>query len=141
VVWGLAACGDDGTSDLTTSSTVDRTAGSSDTSGAIDTTEDEEPQIVEVVATPGAGGTYRFDVTISSPYDRPEKYADAWRVVGPDGTVLGTRELTHPHADEQPFTRSLSGVEIPDDVTSVTVEVRDLVDGWSEDSLKVDLER
>ncbi len=33
-------------------------------------------------------------------------------------------------ATEQPFTRSLSGVEIPADVTTVTVEGRDLVNGW-----------
>jgi hypothetical protein len=81
-------------------------------------TADEIPEVVDASATPEAGGTYRFDVTISSPYDRPERYADAWRVIGPDGTVLGVRELAHDHAAEQPFTRSLSGVEIQADVVS-----------------------
>lgn len=68
--------------------------------------------------------------TISSPYDSEARYADAFRVLGPDGTVLGIRELTHPHADEQPFTRSLGGVEIPEGVATVTVEARDSANGW-----------
>src|SRR6056297_2161079 len=85
------------------------------------------------------GDTFRFDVTISSPYDTPERYADAWRVVGPDGTVLGVRELLHDHQNEQPFTRSLSGVEIPDDVDTVTIEGRDQVNGWGGATVEVEL--
>ena len=85
------------------------------------------------------GDTFRFDVTISSPYDTPERYADAWRVVGPDGTVLGVRELLHDHQDEQPFTRSLSGVEIPAGVDTVTIEGRDQVNGWGGATLEVEL--
>ena len=76
-------------------------------------------------------GTWRFDVTLSSPYDTPEQYADAWRVMHADGTVYGVRELLHDHADEQPFTRSLSGVEIPDGVTVVELHGRDSENGWS----------
>jgi len=85
------------------------------------------------------GDTFTFDVTISSPYDTPERYADAWRVVGPDGTVLGVRELLHDHQNEQPFTRSLSGVEIPDDVDTVTIEGRDQVNGWGGATVEVEL--
>jgi hypothetical protein len=44
--------------------------------------------------------------------------------------VLGERVLLHPHVDEQPFTRSLSGVAIPSDVEQVTVRAHDNVDGW-----------
>jgi hypothetical protein len=95
------------------------------------------PDVIEVeVARSGEGG-YRFDVTISSPYDTPERYADAWRVKGPDGTVYGVRELLHDHSSEQPFTRSLDGVEIPADVTKVTVEARDLENGWGGETLEV----
>lgn len=67
-----------------------------------------------------------MSATISPPYDSPDRYADAFRVLAPDGTVLGVRELLHDHANEQPFTRSLDDVEIPDDVDRVTVEGRDL---------------
>ena len=63
------------------------------------------------------GDTWTISATLSSPYDTPERYADAWRVVGPDGTVYGERILVHDHAGEQPFTRSESGIAIPAGVT------------------------
>ncbi|MEM9467925.1 MAG: hypothetical protein AAGA90_21325 [Actinomycetota bacterium] len=88
------------------------------------------PDVLEVAAERGADGTWRFDVTLSSPYDTPDRYADAWRVLGPDGAELGVRELAHDHQNEQPFVRSLTGVEIPADVTTVTVQGRDQRNGW-----------
>jgi hypothetical protein len=112
----------------------------SSTTAGTSRAEQPFPDIVEVTAT-AEGDTFRFDVTVSSPYDTPERYADAWRVVAPDGTVLGVRELTHDHAGEQPFTRSLAGVEIPPEVTTVTVEGRDLVNGWGGGTKDVDIER
>jgi hypothetical protein len=97
------------------------------------------PDIVAVETDQDVDGSYTFDVTVSSPYDSPERYADAWRVVGPDGTEYGVRILLHDHANEQPFTRSLSGVEIPDGIDSVTVEGRDLINGWGGAIIEVDL--
>jgi hypothetical protein len=69
--------------------------------------------------------------TLCSAYDTPERYADAWRGVTPDGEVLGVRELLHDHAGEQPFTRSLNQpIPVPDGVERLVVEGRDLVNGW-----------
>lgn len=96
------------------------------------------PDVIGVEVTAGAE-SHSFDVTISSPYDTPERYADAFRVVGDDGTVYGIRELLHDHANEQPFTRSLGGVEIPDTVETVTIEGRDQVYGWGGETIEVDL--
>ena len=95
------------------------------------------PDVVEATIATEDGGTYRFDVTISSPYDSAEQYADAWRVMGPDGGVYAVRILTHPHADEQPFTRSLGGVIIPEGVRTVTVEARDLLNEWGGSTVEV----
>jgi len=86
-----------------------------------------------------SGGAWRFDVTVRHGDTGWEHYADAWRVVGPDGTVLGTRTLYHPHVNEQPFTRSLSGVAIPAGVTAVTIEAHDKVHGWGGAALAVTL--
>lgn len=109
-------------------------------STATTTTDQLFPEVIGVVVTANANGTYRFDVTISSPYDGPTQYADAWRVQGEDGTVYGIRVLTHPHAGEQPFTRSLDGVEIPRGVGVVIVEGRDLINGWGGRSIKTAIE-
>ncbi len=81
--------------------------------------------------------TFTFRVTVSSPYDTPERYADGWRIVGPDGTVFGEHTLTHDHASEQPFTRTQTGVAIPADVTEVVIEGRDLVNGYGGGTLTV----
>ena len=129
----VAACGDDDAAP----GQVPSPTSSSDTTNA---DEQAFPDIVDVAVTP-EDDTFRFDVTVSSPYDTPERYADAWRIVAPDGTELGVRELTHDHAAEQPFTRSLGDVVIPPEVTSVTVEGRDLVNGWGGSTLTVTIER
>jgi len=99
--------------------------------------EQRFPDVVGVEIQPGAGDGYRVSVTISSPYDTAARYADAFRVVAPDGTVLGERILAHDHAAEQPFTRALDGVEIPPGIGEVTVEGRDLLNGWGGSTLTV----
>jgi N-acetylmuramoyl-L-alanine amidase len=96
------------------------------------------PDVLDVDVS-GSDGVYGFDVTLSSPYDTPERYADAWRVWGEDGVVYGVNELTHDHASEQPFTRSLVGVEIPESVKTVVVEGRDQVYGWGGETVTVTL--
>lgn len=96
--------------------------------------------VVGVTTTATDAGDYRFDVMVSSPDTGWDKYADGWEVRSPSGTVLGFRELTHPHVDEQPFTRSLSGVEIPDDVEFVTVAARDSVEGFCGEEMTVAVE-
>ncbi len=89
-----------------------------------------EPIVVDVEAVPEAAGVWRFSVTVRHPDTGWEHYADKWQVLGSDGTVLGERVLLHPHVDEQPFTRSLSGVAIPAGTEQVTVRAHDSVDGW-----------
>lgn len=116
------------------------------TSSAAAATEDQpvqrHPDVVGVRVTPGSEpGTWDVAATISSPYDTPQRYADAFRVLAGDGTQLGVRELLHDHANEQPFTRSLVGLAIPEDVDRITVEARDLANGWGGTTTSVDLPR
>ncbi len=85
------------------------------------------------------GDTWSLDVTMSSEYDTPERYADGWRVLDPDGNVLGEMELTHDHAGEQPFTRTQTGLKIPDGVATITIEGHDLANGYGGATLEVDL--
>ncbi|AKI00619.1 hypothetical protein IMCC20628_01913 [Hoeflea sp. IMCC20628] len=87
-----------------------------------------------------ADGTYRFDVTVRHADDGWEHYADIWQVIGPDGAVLGERVLLHPHDNEQPFTRSQSGIVIPAETGRVTIRAHDKMHGWGGKELTVELE-
>jgi len=91
----------------------------------------DAPQVRHVTVQK-SGGLWTFNVTVLHGDTGWDDYADGWRVVAMDGTVLGTRKLAHPHVNEQPFTRSLSGVEIPDGVTQVRIQVSDSVGGWAD---------
>jgi len=51
--------------------------------------------------------------------------------------VLGERVLTHDHANEQPFTRSLSGLVIPGNISKVTVQGRDKINGYGGKTLEI----
>lgn len=119
--------------------TVSGSADSGPSAPPADASEERFPDVIAVDPQQAEDGTWRFSVTISSPYDTPQRYADAWRVLGPADEELGVRALTHDHANEQPFTRSLSGVEIPVEVTEVRVQGRDLLNGWGGASVVVSL--
>lgn len=98
-----------------------------------------EADITNVRAQKSSSGTFRFDVTVQHADTGWGHYADMWEVFDPSGKVLGTRVLHHPHVEEQPFTRSLSGVNIPKGVKQVTVRAHDKVHGWGGATLTVDL--
>lgn len=85
-------------------------------------------------------GNCTVSVTLEHEDTGWEHYADGWQLAHPDGTVLGERTLYHPHEDEQPFTRSLSGVSIPADVTEVLIRGHDNVHGFSSRSLRVKID-
>jgi hypothetical protein len=97
--------------------------------------------VINVTIAAEGGGTFRLDVTIRSDETGWDKYADRWEVLAPDGTSLATRELQHPHVDEQPFTRSLGGVTIPEGVKAVRVRARDSVEGWGGAEMTVPVPR
>ncbi len=98
-----------------------------------------EADVLSVDVQKGTNGTYRFSVTIKHTDEGWDHYADAYEIVGADGTVFGTRILAHPHVNEQPFTRSLSGVHIPGGVTSVIVRARDSVHNFGGAEITVPL--
>ncbi|MEX0308275.1 MAG: hypothetical protein AB3N12_12900 [Ruegeria sp.] len=98
-----------------------------------------DPAMIEQVRVSSNGDNWRFDVTIRHPDTGWDDYADGWRVLDMEGNELGMRVLHHPHVDEQPFTRSLSGVVIPEGTEQVQIQARDSVGGWSEDTTVVDL--
>ena len=98
----------------------------------------EGPEIVDVNVEKASMG-WRFEVTIEHPDTGWDHYADGWEVLDSEGNQLGLRVLHHPHVDEQPFTRSLSSVTVPDGTRTVYVRARCSVDGWDREAVPVDL--
>jgi hypothetical protein len=97
------------------------------------------PDVIDVKVRAREQSKFDFDVTISSPYDTPQRYADGFRVRHANGKVYGERKLLHDHAGEQPFTRELYGVTIPPDVRFVVIQARDQKYGYGGKTLKVTL--
>jgi len=97
-----------------------------------------EADVVGVQVTQ-TGDTYRFEVTVRHADAGWDHYADLWEVLTPDGQLIDKRVLLHPHDDEQPFTRSLGGVQIPAGLTTVRVRAHDKVHGYGGQEMEVDL--
>lgn len=95
------------------------------------------PEIQFVKARLDGDGTWNFNVTLAYPDTGWEDYADGWFVTTPDGDVLGRRVLLHPHVNEQPFTRSLGGVAIADDLTEVVVRSHNLISGYAPEVVRI----
>ncbi len=98
----------------------------------------EIPVIEKAIAQQNGTG-WTFSVTLRHPDSGWDHYADGWEVLDENGNSLGFRKLVHPHENEQPFTRSLSGVQIPEGSKKVFIRAHCLVDGWGEPVYEIDL--
>jgi hypothetical protein len=98
---------------------------------------------VTVACGPAPGGRAAsicsFAVTVKHADAGWDHYANRYEIVDPDGAVLVTRVLRHPHVDEQPFTRSQGRVRIMHSTTTVEVRAGDLVHGLGGKTVKVEV--
>lgn len=98
--------------------------------------------------TPGAGGVGESP---EDPVDETGEQADQRfpdvvdaelrAVLDPRGEVLAEHDLAHDHAGEQPFTRTRGPFAIPERVTEVTVEGRDLEHGYGGETVTIEVPR
>ena len=100
-----------------------------------------EADVVDVEVSCDVESECDFHVTVLHADEGWEHYANRWEVLTSDGEVLATRELAHPHENEQPFTRSLRGVRIPDGLDQVVIRVNDSVHGYGGKTMTVTLHR
>lgn len=98
----------------------------------------EEPEVLDVTVEK-MGMVWNIHVTIRHGDIGWDHFADGWEILDGAGNRLGYRELMHPHVQEQPFTRSLSGVVIPDGTREIFVRPRCSVDGWAENATRIAL--
>ena len=115
-------------------------------SAAPDITGEGDVEVVFVSARMSDDGSWNFSVTLEHEDTGWEDYADGWDVLLSDGTVLKpnpdvpfTRLLVHPHENEQPFTRAQSNIVVPAGVSTVYVRAHELVEGYSDNFVTVDL--
>ena len=99
-----------------------------------------EADVVAVDIESSGNQTYGFDVTVNHADQGWDHYADRWEIIAPDGEILAKRVLAHPHTNEQPFTRSLSGVKVPADIHQVTVRAHDSVHAFGGATMKIALD-
>jgi hypothetical protein len=100
-----------------------------------------EADVIAATATQDLRGTWTVSATILHADTGWEHYADRFDVLDEEGNLLGSRTLFHPHVDEQPFTRSLNALAIPDDVNKITVRAHDNVDALGGATVEIILER
>jgi hypothetical protein len=100
-----------------------------------------EADVVDVKTKQTGENIFYFSVTVRHNDEGWDHYANKWEVIAPDGAVLGTRILHHPHVDEQPFTRSLSGVNIPATIDTVTIRAHDSVHQYGGKTVTVEVPR
>lgn len=82
-------------------------------------------QVEKVIMEENADGTWNFAVTVRHDDSGWDHYADKWQIVAEESSeVLGERVLVHPHTEEQPFTRSLRNVEIPEGIEYIRIRAK-----------------
>ena len=97
---------------------------------------------VEFVSVRQTGDTWWFSVKVKHADDGWDHYAGLWEVVDPvSGEVYGKRVLLHPHDTEQPFERSLSGVIIPEGISTVFVRAKCTLHGFGGKEVVVELDK
>ncbi len=74
----------------------------------------------------------KFNVTVKHADEGWNHFANGWQIFTPQGELLGHRALAHPHVNEQPFTRSIRNIKIPENVDSVIFKANDSVHGTSD---------
>jgi len=99
---------------------------------------DQFPEVLNASAKLLKDNTWLIAVTLSSTYDTPSRYADAWRVLDEHDNEIDIRILGHDHANEQPFTRSKK-IELAEGVSTIFIEGRDQSNGWSGQRFEVTL--
>jgi len=98
-------------------------------------------QVKRVTATQKPNGSWCFSTTVSHNDAGWEHYADGWQVTDLQGNELGNRLLAHPHNNEQPFTRRLCDISIPENIDKIIIRAKCNVHDYGGKVVLVDLSR
>jgi hypothetical protein len=106
-----------------------------------DTTDYNYAQVISFSVTGTGERRYTFSVTLQHNDQGWDHYADAWEIIDADtDRILATRILSHPHVNEQPFTRSLDDVIIPAGTERILIRGKCNVHGYGGNSFLLDVD-
>ena len=107
-----------------------------------------DADITNVYARQEKNGTWTFHVSVRHPDRSYDDFADGWDLVTGAGQVLKveshhrfTKVVRRPHLKEQPFTRTVKGVVIPESVEKLKVRAHDSRAGFGGKEVLVHLNR
>lgn len=100
-----------------------------------------EADIVKAEAIQTSPGVWTVKVTVRHDDAGWDHYANRWEILDLERNILATRVLAHPHDNEQPFTRSLTGVLIPLEMRQVIVRAHDSVHGYGGKEFRLTLKK
>ncbi len=96
--------------------------------------------VIAATVRQGADGTWSFEVTMRCDDRSAAHFCDRFEILTPTLRVVGVRRLLHDHTDEQPFTRELQGVNVPDGFPrGVLIRGHHNIRGYDGATLKLDL--
>lgn len=98
-----------------------------------------QADVMDVKVHKTSKNTYTFSVTVLHEDTGWKHYATRWEILDADGSLLATRVLHHPHVNEQPFSRSLSGVYISNTIKQITVRAHDSIHKFGGQTFSVNL--
>lgn len=98
-----------------------------------------EADVTNVTVRKSSDGRFNFNITVRSNDKGWNYYVDSFEVLSPDGKVLVTHKLLHPHDDEQPFTRDTGNVSLPAGIRKVIVRAHIKPAGYNGATFPVDL--
>lgn len=99
----------------------------------------EDADVIKVEVKKTGINAYNFSVTILHKDTGWDHYANKWEIIGENNKILGVRILQHPHVNEQPFTRNLYGIEIPEHIKSVIIRAHDSAHKYGGKIISVEL--
>lgn len=106
---------------------------------SVSTVEASPTKIINATISLGGNASYTIAVTLEHADHGWDHYANQWQVVGPNGDVIATRILAHPHVNEQPFTRSLSNIQIPEGISKITIKAGCTISGIDSNAFVLDV--
>lgn len=96
--------------------------------------------VIGATARQADDGTWSIEVSMRCEDRNATYFCDRFEILTPDARVLGVRRLLHDHADEQPFTRELQGVNVPNGFPhGVLIRGHHNVRGYDGATLELDL--